>query len=122
VSSGFRVLIVEDEYFIADDLRKALETQNAEVAGPASNVEDAAALSRTSRIDLGILDINLSGDEVYSVADLLRGLGIPFVFATGYHALRLPDRFRDVPCFEKPFDYGSFTKALQDLKLLPAKS
>lgn len=122
MSSGFRVLIVEDEYFIADDLRNALEAEKAEVVGPASNVEDAATFCRTTRIDLGVLDINLSGDEVYSVADLLRALRIPFVFATGYHALQLPERFRDIPCFEKPFDYGSFTKALQDLKLLPRAS
>ena len=39
-----------------------------------------------SRPDLALLDVNLDGEAVYTVAEALRAAGIPFVFTTGYDA------------------------------------
>jgi DNA-binding NtrC family response regulator len=104
VLRGTRILVVEDEYLLADDLNNALADAGAHVVGPAASVEDATALiGNEAVIDAAILDVNLRGDMVFPLADALRARGIPFAFATGYDDWALPSRFADAPRVEKPF-------------------
>ncbi|KKC24804.1 response regulator [Sphingomonas sp. SRS2] len=99
-----RILVVEDEYFLADDLDGALTDAGAKVLGPLPSVKEAARfIASEPSIDAAVLDINLHGEMVFPVADALRERGIPFAFATGYDQLALPARFADVPRIEKPF-------------------
>ncbi|KLK93984.1 chemotaxis protein CheY [Microvirga vignae] len=108
-----RVLVVEDEYFIADDMAKALEKLGAEVVGPVPKREKALALiSSGEKIDAAVLDINLRGEEVFPVADALAAHGIPFVFATGYDASSIPPSYAAVPRWEKPFSPDALSRAL----------
>jgi len=101
---GSRILVVEDEYFLADDLCQTLAASGAEVVGPAASVEEATALlAGDAAIDAAVLDVNLRGDMVFPVADALRERGVPFAFATGYDQWTLPERFTDSPRVEKPF-------------------
>jgi DNA-binding response OmpR family regulator len=101
---GTRILIVEDEYFLADDLCRTLTDAGAEVIGPFANVEDATTMiAGGTPIDAAVLDVNLRGDMVFPVADALRERGVPFAFATGYDQEALPDRFVGAPRVEKPF-------------------
>lgn len=101
---GSRILIVEDEYFLADDLSEALREAGAEVLGPIPSVDAATAfVTGGAAIDAAILDINLHGEMVFPVADALRDRGIPFAFVTGYDQSAVPDRFAEVPRLEKPF-------------------
>jgi CheY-like chemotaxis protein len=110
---GRRVLVVEDEYLLAEDLREGLEGQGAEVLGPVPIVAEALALLRQGPApDFAILDINLQGEMVYPVADLLRAQGIPFLFATGYDAWAIPEAYADVPRTEKPVDLTQATGRL----------
>ena len=98
-----RILVVEDEYFLADDMRETLSEAGAEVLGPVPSVAEARALVEAdARIDAAVLDINLQGEEVFPVADLLRLRGVPFVFATGYDGWAIPERFADTSRLEKP--------------------
>lgn len=113
---GCRVLVVEDEFFIADDLAVALAARGAEVVGPAPTGEAALAfLDGGGRIDLAVLDINLQGRLVFPVADLLAARAIPFLFATGYTAASVPARFQGVPRWEKPFDPAALADSLPAL-------
>lgn len=99
---GLRLLIVEDEYFIADDLRRHLSDAGAEVIGPVPTIARAEAAIRCGGIDGAVLDLNLHGESAAPVADMLANLGIPFAIATGYGTV--PDQFVGVPRCEKPFD------------------
>jgi CheY-like chemotaxis protein len=110
-----RVLIVEDEYFIADDIAQVLEQAGAEVVGPALTRETALALLTSERIDIAVLDIELHGELVFSVADFLRARAIPFIFATGYSQAFLPAQYRDIATWEKPFDVYALALALANL-------
>jgi len=113
---GSRILIVEDEYLLADDLANALTDAGAEVVGPLGSVEEGLALIAVDRfIDAAVLDVNLRGDMVFPVADALRSHGIPFAFATGYDEWALPDRFADAPHVGKPFKSHLVERVLTDL-------
>jgi len=54
-----RVLIVEDEYFLADDLKKALQSEGAEIIGPISELPEAIIQVDQDRFDAAVIDINL---------------------------------------------------------------
>lgn len=81
---GKRILIVEDEFFIAATASQLLEELGAVIVGPASTVSQALALAESENIDAALLDINLYGQSSAAVAAKLRARGIPVVFATGY--------------------------------------
>jgi len=111
-----RVLVVEDEYFIADDMAKALRKLGAEVLGPVPTSGKALTLlSSDQRIDAAVLDINLRGETVFPVADALKERGVPFVFATGYDQSSVPSAYSGVPRWEKPFDPHELVKSLPGL-------
>jgi CheY-like chemotaxis protein len=107
------ILVVEDDFFIADDLTDMLEAAGAEVVGPAASLAAAhALLARTERLDGAILDINLRGKMVFPLADALRERAIPFIFATGYDRGVIPARFADVRACEKPFSAEQIARAM----------
>jgi len=114
--SGCRILIVEDEYFLADDMVRVLSSSGAEIVGPIGEADEAlAALDGSTPIDCAILDINIRGEMVYPVASALRSRNIPFVFATGYDQAAIPAEFEDIPRWEKPFDPAALAGALPSL-------
>ena len=114
--SGCRILVVEDEYFLADDMVRVLNASGAEVVGPIGDAQEAlVALDGQTRFDCAILDINLRGELVYPFASALRSRNIPFVFATGYDQAAIPAGFEDVPRWEKPFDPVALAGALPSL-------
>ena len=83
--AGQRILLVEDEYFIVDDMVRTFKACGAEVVGPVASVDGALDLiAATERLDGAVLDVNLQGEMAYPVADALVARGVPFVFATGY--------------------------------------
>lgn len=110
---GRRVLVVEDDFFIADTLAKALRTAGAEVIGPVGSIDDALdLLEDTDQLDGALLDLNLHGEMAYPVADALRERAIPFTFATGYDEGAIPSRYSDVPFCEKPVGADVLVRAL----------
>ena len=110
-----RVLVVEDEYFIADDIANALRKLGAEVVGPVPDRRRALARLASERIDLAVLDINLRGDLIYPLADALRERHVPFVFATGYDCRAIQSGYEDIPRWEKPFDHDKLARSLAPL-------
>ena len=80
----FRVLVVEDEFLIAMELRAMLEDGGFEVVGPVSTV--AAALRRLAdeRPDAAVLDVNLRSERVTAVAIAPAAAHVPFVLASAY--------------------------------------
>ena len=103
--AGRRVLVVEDEYYLADDLARALATAGATVLGPAPSVAAALdLLAQEPALEAAVLDVNLGGEMVYAVADMLAVRGIPCIYATGYDETVIPERYSAAPRIQKPID------------------
>lgn len=98
-----RILVVEDESLIRMLLEDMLADLGHEVAATAASVSAAKELAAAGGFDAAILDVNLEGEEVFPVAEILAGRNLPFVFASGYGQAALPEKFRDRPTLQKPF-------------------
>lgn len=108
-----KILLVEDDYLMADALAEALKDTGAVVFGPIGTVEDALhSVSRLDGIDAVVLDVNLVGERAYAVADAVRERNIPMVFVTGYDRDLLPPRFAEVPHCLKPVDIDQLARML----------
>ena len=115
--TGKRILIVEDEYFIAADLKRALAEAGAIVVGPAGTLASAQALVDDD-IDLALLDVNLDGEHSYPLANRLHERAVPLAFLTGYDQWALPPAYRDVPRLDKPFDLAHLIRQLTAIALV----
>lgn len=110
---GRRVLVVEDDYFLADRLARELRGMGAAVVGPVGSVEDALDLiAAEGRPDGAVVDVNLHGEMAFPVVDALKALGVPTVFATGYDHESLPADYAAIPCCQKPVDPERVARAL----------
>jgi CheY-like chemotaxis protein len=114
--AGLRVLIVEDEALVSMLLEDMLADHGCEVAGVASRLSQALEMARDPALafDAAILDVNLSGEPIFPVAEALAARGKPFVFATGYGAGGLPEGWRNRPTLQKPFNHADVGKALAE--------
>ena len=103
--AGKHVLLAEDEAVLSIEIELALEDAGAVVVGPIARLHDGLALAATAplAIDAAILDIDLQGEDVYPLADVLCEQGIPFVFHTGHGSRQeLKERFDSAPVCLKP--------------------
>jgi hypothetical protein len=114
--AGRRILVVEDEYFLADDLHRHFAALGAEIIGPIAYLDDAAEVLRADgSIDGALLDINVRSEMVFPLARLLQSRKVPFVFTTGYDKRSLGPEFMDVQVWEKPLDIPSLARSLTAL-------
>jgi PAS domain S-box-containing protein len=102
--SGNRVMIVEDEALVAMVVTESLTTLGCRVVGPFSRCSEAMAAIEADEIDAAILDVNLDGEMVYPLADMLTARGVPFIFVTGYGAESIDTRFAQIPVIQKPVE------------------
>jgi CheY-like chemotaxis protein len=101
---GKRILIVEDEALVAYELQLALEDEGAEVVGPARSLMTAfETVTHEPQIDLAVLDVDLAGEDVFPVAEVLLRRHVPFVFHTGHGSRsQLTSLFPGTATFIKP--------------------
>ena len=111
--AGRRVLVVEDEYFLADDIARALNRLGARIIGPFGDLGDATEIvDRDFAIDAAVVDVNLQSEMVFPLARLLRARNIPFVFTTGYEDATLRARFPKIRNCHKPYLFPNMEKTL----------
>jgi CheY-like chemotaxis protein len=114
--AGLRVLVVEDEMMVSMLIEDMLTDLGCVVVGPASRLDEAIELVRTSDLDCAVLDVNLGGQPIFPLADLLRERGKPFAFATGYGDAGVRDVDRGTPVLQKPFREGDLARVLGELR------
>lgn len=110
--TGLKVFLVEDEGFVALMMEDMLQDLGCEIAASAAQLPEARKIAATVEADVAVLDVNLDGQPVFSVAEILRERRIPLVFSTGYGASGLPPEFAGHPVLGKPFLIGELQKKI----------
>ena len=95
-------MVVEDEPLVGLMMVDIVKELGFSVCGPFINVAEATAAARGGNCEDAVLDINLKGELVYPVADMLAESGVPFIFVTGYSSDLVEKRFAEVPVVQKP--------------------
>lgn len=109
---GARVLVVEDEYLVASLIEDMLESAGCVVAGPIPRLAQAVYAAESEACDAAVLDVNLAGERVFPVADILSRRQVPFVLVTGYGGNTLPPEYAACPRLHKPFRLAELLAAL----------
>lgn len=112
---GKRILVVEDDYFIAADLTRALQRDQMIVIGPVASVDEANQSLADQAPDAAILDIELGSKTSYGLADRLMEERVPVLFVTGYDGWHLPEPYLSQPRLTKPAGDKELISALQEM-------
>src|SRR4051812_34709922 len=110
---GLKVLVVEDESIVSFLLEDMLTDIGCEVLGPAAALSEAFTLFDKLQPQAAVLDVNLHGEMVYPFAERLERDRVPFLFATGYGAAGIPERWQRWPVIQKPFQLKTLAGALE---------
>lgn len=105
---GLTIMVVEDDFLAALELKRLVEERSGTVAGPVGRLDQAQDLARQARLDGAILDVKLNGAVSLPLVDALIARGIPVILVTGYDVATLPARFAGTPRLPKPFSEASF--------------
>lgn len=122
ILDGKRILVIEDEVFVALDLQLELQEAGAILIGPAMSLDAALSAADDPSLDAAVVDVDLNGKHSFPVADILKRHGTPFLWYTG-----VTDRdifataFPDITVIEKPTRDGAILDALRQLVALPAR-
>lgn len=114
ILAGRRVLIVEDRYLIAAEMADEVARLGGEVIGPTGSVATASELA-AAPVDIALLDVNLDGEWVFPLAEVLARKGVPMIFLTGYDDDSMPEAWRDHPRLRKPVSGRSLRAELMKL-------
>jgi DNA-binding response OmpR family regulator len=112
--NGKRILVVEDEALIAAMVESMLRELGAVVVGPVGTIAKGLALAGSEEIDAALLDVNVRNERIDPVSEILRGRGIPILFATGYGSRAMVDA-PEAAIIDKPFSQEELAGALASL-------
>jgi CheY-like chemotaxis protein len=89
-----------------------LEELGFRIAAEAGEINEAIRLAQSAEFDLAILDVNVNGKVISPVAELIAARNRPFIFATGYGSSGLPQKYRDRPALQKPFQLETLARMI----------
>ena len=87
--TGRRILIVEDDWLIADALASLLQGLGMIVEGPVTNVAAAEKVFASMPLQLAVVDLNLNGERADNLVTRLAGEGVRVVVVSAYDAAQM---------------------------------
>jgi CheY-like chemotaxis protein len=114
--TGRHVLVLEDEYFLANDIVRTLTALGAWIVGPYADLDEATdVVDRDIAIDAAIVDINLRNEMAFPLVRMLRSRKVPLVFTSGYDRSSIEPEFQDVRLWGKPVDIKAMARELASM-------
>ena len=85
-SSGQRVLIIEDEALIAEELKERLALLGFSIIGTVDSADEGIAIATQELPDLVLMDIRLRGqkDGIEAAREIRQKVDLPIVYVTAY--------------------------------------
>lgn len=113
---GLRILVVEDEVLIAEDMRIRLQGMGYQVVGTAISGAEAVQKALESRPDLILMDVRLQGamDGVEAARRIQSQADTPIIYVTAHASTLVSAESRDgYTCLAKPFSPSQLQAAIQ---------
>jgi DNA-binding response OmpR family regulator len=110
-SIAVRILILEDDLFIALDLQAIVESEG-HVATVCGSVAEARRW--LDNVEFALLDVDVRDGKSFDVATTLRDRGIPFAFVTGSRRSEIPTHLAGAGFVAKPFLEGAILACLPE--------
>src|SRR3546814_15526453 len=97
VSAGSCILIVEDEFLIADHLATMIDDMGLAVCGIADTADEAVAMAAQHPPDVGLMDVRLKGKKagIHAAQRISGAGGCPTAFVTASHEPSTVERHTD---------------------------
>jgi DNA-binding response OmpR family regulator len=115
--AGISVLVLEDNYFLAEESQQTLEHAGARVLGPCRDLEETLEALKEDHPNCALVDINLGKGPTFEPARALRAAGVTILLVTGYDAGIVPTDLKDAPCLQKPVDAQRLVTAVASASL-----
>jgi CheY-like chemotaxis protein len=112
---GTSILMLEDDFWQAQDARDHLEEAGAKVVTMTGSASAALGSLDRHPVDVGLLDVNLMGHMSYDFARTLLQRGVPVMFLTGYEADTLPVDLAMTPIMTKPTQWPLLISQLKEM-------
>ncbi len=113
--TGQRVLVLEDDYYLATDAAAAVQAAGGIVVGPFASEQMALQQIASAQPNAALLDINLGAGPTFDAARALQRRGVPFLFMTGYDQDIIPEEFASVSRFQKPVETERMLSRLHEM-------
>ena len=110
--TGLKVLVVEDEGSIALLIESMLEDLGCEIVASVGQLTEAREAAAMADLNLAVLDVNLDGQLVFPIVDILHHRQIPFIFSTGYGEQGLPASLKGHLVLSKPFTLDNLRRTI----------
>lgn len=107
-----RILILEDDPFIALDLQAIVENAGHEVVGVFASLAEARA-HLADAFDFALLDIDVVDGKSFEIASSLLERHIPFAFVSASQRSDLPVHLRGASFIPKPYQEETIVRSLQ---------
>lgn len=111
--AGLRVLVAEDEYLVAREIRGVLAGAGCAEVRLVASLAEAEAIAEAGDLDAALLDVKLGERDVYPLAERLDRHGVPAVFVTGYASEAVPPHLAHLPLIQKPFPHARLLTTLR---------
>ena len=112
---SLQVLLVEDEWLIAQQIEAALLGTRFEITGRAATLAEASHLADTRKFAVAILDGNLDGEDTSSLARRLAISGVRVLMVTACVGERSAPGAPAITTISKPFSHAGLVRALDRL-------
>lgn len=117
MNAPLRVIVVEDDFLLAETLADSLAALGYQVVGQAASVLQALQSIESVSCDFAIVDLYLKGELALPILDKLRDRQIAFLLATGASVEDIPARHSRAPRVLKPYDAHELQRAIKGLSL-----
>jgi DNA-binding LytR/AlgR family response regulator len=116
-----KILIVEDDPFVAEDLKDKLEKLQYRISAIAESYDAALGHLAECRPDLALVDIELKGDKTgIDLAEKLSEISIPFIYLSSIQDMNTYIKAKSTKPLKnlaKPIDLVNLRNALLDITL-----
>ena len=101
---NLRVLVLEDDYFIANDIAGWLRRAGASVVGPVATLSQAIETIECEKLDFAVVDLKIEGSIALDILERLDRTGVPYILSTGYDPELVPKHLAHAPILVKPYE------------------